>query len=70
MGKRLIRTDKNGTKYWENDDCPKCGGSGDYAWLKVLEGKQFTLKGTIKAHTEREGLKETRLNRCKFVFAA
>lgn len=44
--------------------------SGDYAWLKVLEGKQFTLKGTVKAHTEREGLKETRLNRCKFVFAA
>lgn len=24
----LIRTDKNGTKYYESDVCPKCGGSG------------------------------------------
>ena len=28
MGKRLIRTDKNGTQYWVDDRCPKCGGTG------------------------------------------
>ena len=28
MGKRLIRTDKNGTQYWVDDRCPKCGGRG------------------------------------------
>lgn len=24
---KLVRIDKNGTKYFENDVCPKCGGS-------------------------------------------
>lgn len=28
MGKRLVRTDKNGTQYWVDDRCPKCGGTG------------------------------------------
>lgn len=28
MGTRLVRTDKNGTQYWVDDRCPKCGGSG------------------------------------------
>lgn len=47
-------------------------GEDFYKWENVEKfyGKEFTLKGTIKAHTEREGLKETRMNRCKFVFAA
>ena len=28
MGKRLVRTDKNGTQHWVDDRCPKCGGTG------------------------------------------
>lgn len=28
MGITLIRTDKNGTKYFKDDRCPKCGGLG------------------------------------------
>ena len=28
MGQRLVRTDKNGTQYWVDDRCPKCGGTG------------------------------------------
>ena len=25
----LIRIDKNGTKYWADDTCPRCGGAGE-----------------------------------------
>ena len=29
--KRLIKTDRNGTKYWDvTETCPRCGGRGDY----------------------------------------
>lgn len=28
MTARLVKTDKNGTQYWEDNTCPKCGGSG------------------------------------------
>lgn len=28
MTTRLIRTDRNGTKYYESDECPRCGGTG------------------------------------------
>ena len=31
MTKRLIKIDRNGTKYWDvTDICPRCGGRGDY----------------------------------------
>lgn len=33
MAKTLVRIDRNGTKYWEDDTCPRCGGSGgSEAW--------------------------------------
>lgn len=28
MAPKLLRIDKNGTKYWADDTCPKCGGKG------------------------------------------
>lgn len=28
MAPKLLRVDKNGTKYWADSTCPKCGGSG------------------------------------------
>lgn len=33
--KHLLKVDKNGTKYWMDDTCPKCGGSGyiDGYWM-------------------------------------
>ena len=33
--KQLLKVDKNGTKYWFDDTCPKCGGSGyiDGYWM-------------------------------------
>lgn len=31
MGRTLIRIDKNGTKYWSDDTCQRCGGDGQRA---------------------------------------
>ena len=36
--KRLIRVDKNGTKYWEESDCPRCGGRGYIPGYEMIEG--------------------------------
>lgn len=38
MGVRLIRTDKNGTKYYEDNCCPRCGGRGYLECYKFIEG--------------------------------
>ena len=35
--KTLIRVDKNGTKYWEETDCPKCGGKGYIPGYEMIE---------------------------------
>lgn len=29
MAKKLIRVDRNGTKYWADDTCRRCGGAGE-----------------------------------------
>lgn len=34
----LVRTDKNGTKYWVENKCPKCGGSGYLSCYGHVEG--------------------------------
>lgn len=61
-----------GTNPWhlfaENED----GTTKHFAereWIDQQIGRKLTLKGTVKAHKEREGLKETQLNRCKFKLA-
>ena len=34
MGGTLVRVDKNGTEYWEDYTCPRCGGAGGAdAWI-------------------------------------
>ena len=39
MTKLLVKTDKNGTKYFQEDcKCWKCGGSGIYEWGAVING--------------------------------
>lgn len=35
---KLIRIDKNGTKYYESDVCPKCNGTGHLACYDYIEG--------------------------------
>lgn len=43
----LIRIDKNGTKYWHSNKCPKCGGSGHiYGYEHVEGGMCFKCRGT------------------------
>ena len=34
---------------------------------RKVEGSKFTLKGSVKGHKEREGIKETQVLRCKFI---
>lgn len=42
-------------------------GDDFYKWENVEKfyGKEFSLRGTVKGHSEYQGLKETKLNRCK-----
>lgn len=38
MATKLIRTDKNGTQYYESSDCPRCGGTGFIQYYGHVEG--------------------------------
>lgn len=43
----LIKTDKNGTKYWEDTECPRCGGKGYISYYKYVEsGRCFKCGGS------------------------
>ena len=49
MSEKLIRVDRNGTKYFESDVCPKCGGRGvinEYYFNQA--GRCFLCEGTGK----------------------
>lgn len=35
------------------------------SYIEAQEGDKVTLKGTIKAHSEYKGIKQTELTRCK-----
>lgn len=44
--KTLIRTDRNGTKYWQIEEtCPRCGGRGDYIMGGLNYGTCFLCGG-------------------------
>ena len=34
----LIKVDRNGTKYWDESTCPKCGGEGKIYYYSHVEG--------------------------------
>lgn len=53
--RELIRTDRNGTKYWNvKDVCPRCGGIGDYI-CGINYGVCFLCGGTgIREYTYKE----------------
>lgn len=42
---KLIRIDKNGTKYYEETQCPKCGGNGYINGYEHIEGGRCFLCG-------------------------
>ena len=54
-GKILIKTDRNGTKYYRvKDICPRCGGCGDYI-RGINFGACFLCHGTgVKEYTVKE----------------
>ena len=64
MKKTLVKTDRNGTKYWElSCTCDKCNGTGIYVWFGYhqngtstrYEGECFRCGGTgIYTWTEKE----------------
>ena len=44
--RKLIKTDRNGTKYWQIvDTCPRCGGRGDYILGTLNYGTCFQCGG-------------------------
>lgn len=56
MTKRYIGTDKNGTKYYQEDACPKCGGTGWIPFYHYVDGGRcFKCDGTgLFIHTIKE----------------
>ena len=56
MTKRFMGTDKNGTKYYQEDQCPKCGGSGYIPFYHHVDcGRCFKCDGTgLFVHTIKE----------------
>lgn len=57
LGKKLIRTDRNGTKYYSvTSTCYKCGGRGALSvFLHVQSGVCFVCKGSgVNTHTYKE----------------
>ena len=50
---RLVKTDKNGTRTYQSEVCPKCGGSGYLPEYSYVEGGVcFCCDGTgRKTHT-------------------
>ena len=56
----LIKVDKNGTKYYEESACPKCGGSGYISYYGHIDGGRcFKCLGTgVYYHTWKEYTEE------------
>lgn len=47
--KKLVRVDRNGTKYWDiTEACPRCGGRGDYILGGLNYGVCFACGGSGK----------------------
>ena len=48
---KLVRVDRNGTEYWEDNVCPKCGGTGYIEYFQYVEGGRcFECQGTGHKH--------------------
>lgn len=53
-----VRTDKNGTKYYINHTCPRCGGAGRISYYSHIEqGVCFQCGGT--GHYDRQEIERT-----------
>lgn len=42
----VVRIDRNGTKYWHEVKCPRCGGSGVIDWSRIYDGVCFKCGGS------------------------
>lgn len=42
----LIKIDRNGTKYYSEDRCPKCGGTGTITWSNLDAGRCWLCGGS------------------------
>ena len=53
MGPKLLRVDKNGTKYWVDTTCPKCNGKGAIdAYYYNAQGICFLCGGSGQYETQ------------------
>ena len=50
--RRLVRVDRNGTKYWETSRCSKCGGTGYIECYRHVDGGICFQCGGTGIHTE------------------
>lgn len=53
MATWLVRVDKNGTKIWADDTCPRCGGAGGSEQWRYTGWTCYECGGTGKRHTPR-----------------
>ncbi len=63
-----IMKDANGNVYtWktQNSMCYEILGKDGWHWIPIDEAEAFTIKGTVKDHSEYKGEKQTVLTRCK-----
>lgn len=56
MSRTLIRVDRNGTKYWADDTCKRCGGAGERSEWYYTGMTCYECGGTghSKPHMEKE----------------
>lgn len=53
MAAELIKTDRNGTRYYEDHTCPKCGGKGYIEYFAYVDGGVCYQCGGSGRYTQR-----------------
>ena len=57
--KKLIKVDRNGTKHYHVDECPRCGGTGKYEYTTIDNYRCWKCRGTgYYPHIEKEYTEE------------
>ena len=73
MAKTLIKTDRNGTKHYHVDECPKCGGTGKYKNTTLDNFRCWKCGGTgyyphvVKEYTEEYLAKKAEKDHAKWL---
>lgn len=59
MAKTLIKIDRNGTKHYRVDECPRCGGTGKYEYTTLDNYRCWKCGGSgYYPHIEKEYTEE------------